>query len=126
MAERELIAAKAKAEALQAQLMSTVGELKHRLKPSTLASDAWHGVKDKGSDFGGKGVQAVKDRPGVSGGALAAVALFLLRGPIAHLLSRLFGGSREDAGIVKADLSDAKKDYDLTAPVVTTSQGVKA
>lgn len=126
MAERELIAARAKAETSQAQLAATVAELKHRLKPSTLASDAWHGVKDKSSDFGGKGVQAVRDRPAVSGGALAALALFLLRGPIAHLLGRLFGGGRADVGTVRADLSDTNIDYDLTAPVVTTSQGVKA
>lgn len=117
MAEKELIAAKAKVASSKTALMDTVNELKHRLKPSTLATDAWHGVRDKSSDYAGKGVNAVTDHPAAAGGAVAAVALFLLRGPLANVLSRLFGSDR-DEGRVTADLTHKDDDFDLTAPVV--------
>lgn len=126
MAEKELIAARAKVQTSKSQLMVTVEEIKHRLKPATLASDAWHGVKDKSSEYSGKGVKAVMDRPGAAGGAAVAVVLFLLRGPLAHLLTRLFGGADQDPGRVTTELSKSDKDYDLTAPVVSQPQGVKA
>lgn len=126
MAERELIAARAKVVSSKAQLTETIRELQYRLKPSTLASDAWHGVKDKSSDYAGKGVHAVSDHPAAAGGALAAIALFLLRGPLASLLTRLFGSGRDEEGRVTTDLSHNEDDYDLTAPVVAKAKGAKA
>lgn len=126
MAERELIAAKAKVAISKAQLADTIKELQFRLKPSTLASDAWHGVKDKSSDYAGKGVHAVSDHPAAAGGAIAAIALFLLRGPLASVLTRLFGGGRDKEGQITTDLSRNEDDYDLTAPVVAKTKGAKA
>lgn len=125
MPERELIAARAKVETSKAQLTATIDELKYRLKPATLASDAWSGVKDKSSDYAGKGVHAVTGHPGAAGGAVAAIALFFLRHPIASLLTRLFGGRQQEAGRVTTDLSHSNDDFDLTAPVVTQTQGAK-
>ena len=124
MAERELIAARVKAEALKADFQRTVEELKYRLKPATLASDAWHGIRDKGVEYSGLGNKAVHDRPGVAGGAVFALLLFFLRHPLGRLVSRIFGGPRVP-GTVKADVLDAKTDYDLTAPVVAMNQGAK-
>lgn len=120
MSERELMAARARVSTSKAALLGTVDELKYRLKPSTLASDAWHGVRDKSSDYAGKGVHAVTGHPAAAGGAVAALVLFLLRGPLANLLARLFGSER-DAGRVTADLTQAGDDFDLTAPVVKKS-----
>lgn len=117
MGERELNAAKAKVVASQTDLQATIAQLKYRLKPSTLASDAWHGVRDKGSEFSEKGVNAVAGRPGAAGSAGFAVLLFLLRHPLARLLGNIFGG-KSATGRVKADLLHTDKDYDLTAPVV--------
>lgn len=117
MAERELIAARAKVVSSKAALDATVKELQYRLKPGTLASDAWHSVRDKGSDVAGQGVHAVTGHPGAAGGAIAAVLLFLLRGPLASVLTRLFGSGR-DAGRITTKLTRKDDDFDLTAPVV--------
>lgn len=125
MGQRELIHARADAERSKAGLMATLDELKYRLKPSTLASDAWNGVKEKSGGYAGRGKTAVTDHPAAAGGAIAAVALFLLRHPIAGLLTRAFGKGGDD-GRVTTDLTDTKNDYDLTAPVVTEKQGVAA
>lgn len=125
MAERELIVARARAETSKAGLMATIAELKHRLKPATLASDAWDGVKGKSSEVSGKGVQAVTDHPGAAGGAVAAVALFFLRKPLATLAGKMFGSQR-DEGQVTTDLSAKPDNFDLTAPVVTTKEGAHA
>lgn len=122
MPERELTAARAKAEASKTALTDTIAELQHRLRPSTLASDAWHGVRDKGSDYADKGLHAVTGHPAAAGGAVAAVVLFLLRAPLASLVTGLFGSDR-DAGRVTADLTQKDDDFDLTAPVVAKAKG---
>lgn len=125
MAERELIAARARVEASRVDFLATVEQLQHRLKPSTLAGDAWHGMKEKSSEFSGKGMHAVAERPAAAGGALVAVLLFLLRGPLAGILTRAFTGRRRVPGTVKADIVDKNVDYDLTAPVVAANEGIK-
>lgn len=129
MAEKELKAARAKAEHYKSDLQRTTAELKDRLTPAHLATEAWHTVRDKGMEYSGKGAKAATARPGAAGGAAAAVLLLLFRKPLAHFLSWTFGSNREPPGAVKADLLHASKDYDLTAPVVTetsspTTQGV--
>jgi len=125
MAERELITARARAERSQADLMATVAELKSRLKPANLASDAWGSVKQKGSQASGQGLKAVTDHPAPVGGAVLALTLFFLRGPIAHLATRLFGGDDASDHLVKADILKKDKDYDLTASVVVSGEGTK-
>ena len=119
MAEKELRAARLQAEAYKADLTRTTGLLKERLKPANLASDAWHVVRDKGVEYGGKGVNAASGHRGPVAGIGAALLLLVLRKPIAHFLSWTFGSNREPVGAVKADLLHASKEYDLTAPVVT-------
>lgn len=118
-----LRAAEARADQAQRQLNETVAELKRRLQPSTLAGDAWGGVKDRGSNIADKGVQVVKDRPAAVGGVLAALTLFVFRAPIAKLATSLFGADREDDGRITTDLSDTDQDFDLTAPVVDQKEG---
>lgn len=123
MAEEELIAARAKVEHYKSDLQNTTAKLKERLKPAHLASDAWHVVREKGTEFSGKGVKAATARPGAAGGVSVAILLLLLRKPLARFLSWTFGNNREPPGAVKADLLHASKDYDLTAPAVTKIQG---
>lgn len=122
MAQKELVAARAKAEAYKDDFTRTAGLLKERLKPANMASDAWHVVRDKGVEYSGKGIKAATDRPGAVSGAAAAVLLFLLRKPLAHLLTWAFGRDRRVPGTVKADLLDVKHDYDLTAPSVSANK----
>lgn len=124
-AERQLIAARAKAERSHADLLATVAELKSRLKPANLASEAWTSVKSKGSQASGQGLKAVTGHPGPAGGAVLALALFFLRNPLANLVTRIFGGDRNANGVVKTDILDKDKDFDLTAPVVVPGEGTK-
>lgn len=126
MAEKELIAARAKVEYFKSDLQRTAAELRERLKPANLASGAWHGVRDKSSEVGGRGAKVVSNHPGAVGGGVAAVLLLLLRHPLARLLARIFGKSRDVPGAVRADLTDPDKDFDLTAPVVARTEGAKA
>lgn len=120
MAVSRVVAARAKAEVSKARLLGTVDEIKHRLSPKALAADAWHSVKDASSGYAAKGAHAVSDRPAAASGALAAVAVFLLRGPISRLLSAVFGNSGPK-GRVTADLTLADTEFELTAPVVPKS-----
>ena len=123
-AEKQLVAARATVERSQSDLLATVAEIKSRLAPANLASDAWSSVKQKGSQASGQGLKAVTEHPGPAGGAVLALALFFLRGPLANLLTRIFGG-KEPEGLVKTDILDKDNDFDLTAPVVVPDKGIK-
>jgi hypothetical protein len=124
-------------EQAKKRLSTTMGALQYRLKPGNLVSNAWEGVRDKGSeaadgaltavsDMADGAVEAAKARPVAASGIVAAALLFLARGPIKRGAFRLFGN--RDEGIVKTDLSDTDENYDLTAPSVKRSslQGVSA
>jgi hypothetical protein len=116
MSAPELVAAKAQAEAARARLMATAHELQHRLSPSTIAGNAWDGVKEKTSDAAETAVEAVKARPVAVSATLAAFTLFLARSPIRSAVSRLFSrGPDED--LVTTRLADRGEGYDITAPV---------
>lgn len=118
--------AKMEAELAKKRLSSTMGTLQYRLKPSTIANDAWEGVKGKSGELTDTALQAVKDRPVTASGILAAFLVFLARDPLWHLISRLFGG--DDEGAVTTNLKTKEKHYDLAAPPVAKSvkQGVSA
>lgn len=116
---------------------STMGALQYRLKPATLMGNAWDGVRDKGSDaadgamhavsgMADGAVQAARSRPMAASGVAAALVLFLARAPLWRAASRIF--SREDEGIVKADLANKDANFDLTAPTVAgpMNEGVSA
>lgn len=88
--------AKRRAEETRRRLMETAGELQQRLKPATLASNAWEGVKDKSGTLADDAVQAVKARPVATSAVLAAFTLFLARAPIKSVVSRLFSRDSDD------------------------------
>lgn len=124
-------------EQAKKRLSTTMGALQYKLKPGNLVSNAWDGMRDKGSeaaddalsavsDMADGAVEAVKARPVAASGVAAAALLFLARGPLKRGLYRLFNG--RDEGIVKTDLSHIDENYDLTAPSVKRSslQGVSA
>jgi hypothetical protein len=120
-------AARIEAERSRKRLSSTLGALQYRLRPATLAGDAWQGVKDKSGEMTDTAVQAVKDRPVTTSGILAAVALFLARKPLKAVVRDYFS-DKEDEGLVVADLKTKDEKYDLAAPPVAKSvkQGVNA
>jgi hypothetical protein len=92
MSAAEIARAKSEAEAARARLSATLGELQRRLKPHTLANNAWEDIKDKGGALADDAVEAVKARPVAAGAAVGAVLLFLARSPIKSAAIRLFGG----------------------------------
>ncbi|MFL6856989.1 MAG: DUF3618 domain-containing protein [Allosphingosinicella sp.] len=116
MSASELIAARAEAEAARARLTATVGELQRRLSPSTLAGNAWDGVKERTGEAAEGAVEAVKARPVAVSGALAAFALFLARKPIRSAVSRLFADEPPE-DLVTTRLADGEPGFDITAPV---------
>ena len=101
MSANELRLAKQEAERARRRLAATAAELQQRLKPGTLASNAWAGVKDKSGDLAEDAVEAVKARPVVVSAALAAFTLFLARGPIKAAVVRLIDGDGEDEPVKK-------------------------
>ena len=92
----DLILARRQAEAARRRLTATVSELQLRLKPATLATNAWEGVKDKSGELADDAVQAVKARPVAVSAVLAAVTLFLARAPIKSAVTSLFSDDDEE------------------------------
>ncbi|HEX4738340.1 MAG TPA: DUF3618 domain-containing protein [Allosphingosinicella sp.] len=113
--------ARQRAEAARRQLVATATELQERLRPATIASNAWEGVKDKSGELADDAVEAVKARPVAAASVLAAFTLFLARQPIKSAVSKLFA-KEPDGHLVttKLDTSDGK--YDLTAPVAVSAE----
>lgn len=91
----EVTAARIEVGRARAQLMDSAHDLQARLKPKTLARDAWEGAKVKGADLAEDAVDAVRKRPLAATGVVAAVALYLAREPLMDLASRLMSGSDE-------------------------------
>lgn len=92
----EVLAARIEAERARARLMDSAQDLQARLKPRTLAQNAWEGAKVKGADLAEDAVDAVRKRPIAVTGIVAAIALFLAREPLKDLAARLVGGGDTD------------------------------
>jgi hypothetical protein len=87
MSIESLQQAKSNAVAAKARFLETLGEAQQRLKPGSLAGEAWTGVKDKTADAAGNAVEAVKQRPKTVALVLGGLALFLARKPIGRAAS---------------------------------------
>lgn len=92
---REVAAARIEVEHARARLIDTAGELQERLKPATLAREAWEGAKSKGADLAEEAVDAVKARPMAATGVVAAIAMFLAREPLIGMAAKMFDGLGE-------------------------------
>jgi hypothetical protein len=85
-------AARMEADRARARLMDSARELQERLSPGTLAHNAWEGAKIKGADLAEDAVDAVRRRPALAGGVVAALTLFLAREPLIDLAGQLKEG----------------------------------
>jgi hypothetical protein len=94
----EIEAAKRQSTGARARLDVTVAALQARLAPSSLAEEAWDGVKEKSADLADGALQAVKSRPKVVSLALGAFAIFLARAPLKRAVTRLISGEADAAG----------------------------
>ncbi len=110
MSADEIRLARQEVEASRRRLAGTAAELQQRLKPGTLASNAWEGVKDKGGEIAEDAVGAVKSRPVAVSAALAAFTLFLARAPIKAAVGRLIDGDGEDEPVKKPRRGRTRKE----------------
>lgn len=119
--------AKREEELARHRFTATLGTLQYRLKPATLANDAWSGVKDKTGELTDSAIQAVKDRPVTVSGVVAGLAIFFARDSLWALVSRLFRGD-DDSDLVKTRVHKPDENFDLAAPTVSRSarEGVSA
>ena len=97
----QVAAARIEAERARARLMDTARELQERLSPATLAKDAWAGAKSKGADWAEDAVDAVRRRPAIASGVVAAIALFFAREPLIDMAGKLAGGAKSKPGKAK-------------------------
>ena len=74
--------ARGEADAAKARLMGTVEELKARLAPGKLASEAVQAAKDKSIVVADGTVNRAREKPGMVAGAAAATALVIARKPL--------------------------------------------
>ncbi|HMI41619.1 MAG TPA: DUF3618 domain-containing protein [Sphingomicrobium sp.] len=94
-ADPSIVAARTEVDRTRARLIATARELQDRLSPHTLARDIWEGAKEKGAGLAEEAVDAVRKRPVVAGGVIAALALFLGRDPIMDYATKLLNGNDE-------------------------------
>ena len=119
--------AKREEQIARERFSSTLGALQYRLKPATLANDAWSGVKDKTGELTDSAIQSVKDRPLTTSGIVAAVAIFLARDSLWSLVARYVRGD-PNPDVVKTQIHKHDEKLDLAAPTVSRSvkEGVSA
>lgn len=118
--------AKIEAELSKQRLSSTATALQQRLRPGSLANDAWTGVREKSGALADDALQAVKDRPMTTSGIIAALVVFLAREPLWDAISGLFRDEEDDDLVTATLVHD--ENYDLASPKVSRSvkEGVSA
>ncbi|MEO5612543.1 MAG: hypothetical protein ABIT68_07275 [Sphingomicrobium sp.] len=110
----EVAAARIKAERARAQMLMTARALQEELEdmfsPQTWARDIWEGAKEKGADLAEEAVDAVRSRPAIASGVVAALALFFAREPLIDMAGKLAKGvqSKRKARPVKAKKTQAR------------------
>ena len=102
----QMLAARLEVERRRGRLIDAGRELQTRLSPKKLTADAWEGAKSKGADLAENAVDAVKARPVATVGVLAAVTMFLARGPLMDLVGNLTGGAKAKRPRRKSKTSD--------------------
>ena len=104
----EIAAARIAAEVARTRLIATAEELQERLSPKILARDAWEGAKSKGADIAEDAVDAVRKRPVAATGVVAAIALFLARGPLLDLAGKMTKGISKKRATTKRPKASSK------------------
>lgn len=120
--------AKREAVMARARLDSTLVAVQQRMRPGSLAGEAWDGVKDKSADLADGALSAVRKRPAAVSVAVGAVALFLAREPLKRTVKRLFNDEMEpDDGLIVTRIETDSPQFAASAPIVDASvtEGVK-
>lgn len=119
---------KAKRDAIDARrrLDSTLGALQYRLHPSTLASDAWGGVREKSGALADNAVRVARERPVEVTAGVAAAALFVARKPLWRAVSRWLSREPDDEDYVVTRIADQDRAAPprLAPPIVQRSKDI--
>ena len=86
--------ARGEADAAKARLLATADELKAKLAPGKLASNAVQAAKDRSIVVADETVTAVKDKPLMAAGIATATALFIARKPLFGVVTGWFRKDR--------------------------------
>lgn len=103
--------ARGEADAAKARLMGTLDEVKERLAPGTLTSNAVQAVKDKSIVVADDTVAAVKDKPMMAAGIATATALFIARKPLFAAVARWWSKDDDNTDIRSRQRAGATEDY---------------
>lgn len=90
--------AKRNAVLARQRLDSTLVAVQQRVKPASLAGEAWEGVKGKSADVADGALTAVRNRPAAVSLAVGALALFLAREPIKRAVTRFVSDGGDPDG----------------------------
>jgi len=118
-ADASIVAARVEVERTRARLVATARELQERFDPHTLVRDVWDSAKEKGAGLAEDAVDAVRKRPMVAGGVIAALALFLGRDPLMDLAAKVLNGKDEPEKPVKRRAAKPRKK--TSKPIATES-----
>jgi len=91
MSEADINRAKAEAAAAKERLLNSAQALQARLKPASLASDAWDKTREASESAASSAARAISNRPVAASAAAIGVAALVARKPIARLIARLRG-----------------------------------
>lgn len=108
--EVRIARARGDADVAKARLMATLDEVKTRLAPGKLASDAVQTAKNKGIVVADDTVTAVKDKPLMAAGIAAAAAAFIARKPLIAAVGRWVSGEDENKANNRAAVEAAFKE----------------
>lgn len=96
MSEADVARARAEVAAARERLLGSTHALQSRLKPASLAGDAWESARDAGETAAAGAARAIGKRPVAASAAAIGIAALLARKPIARLIGRLRG--KDDDG----------------------------
>jgi hypothetical protein len=91
MSDQDVASAKLEVAAARERMLASTHALQQRMKPSTLAGNAWDELRDTGEHMAGRVGRAAARRPVATGAAVAGVAALLARKPLGRLVARLTG-----------------------------------
>lgn len=95
MSDDQIRAAEFEVERARSRLIGTLNELTRQFEPHRLIEEVWEKAKGKGADLAEEAVDAVRARPFVTTGIVAAITMFLAREPLIDLSHKLIDGVGE-------------------------------
>lgn len=100
------------------RLESTLAAAQARLRPVSLAEEAWDGVKGKSAEIAEGALDSVKKRPVAVSVALGALALFLAREPLKRAATHLISGPDDEGERIEPAVPELNEKRPATAEPV--------